>query len=57
LTIIHQDNGESLLTGRRADQAALHGVLTRLWEAGIPLIAVNQVEGTQADDSQTTQLE
>jgi hypothetical protein len=57
LTIIHQDNGESLLTGRLADQAALHGVLTRLWEAGIPLIAVNQVEGTQADDSQTTQLE
>lgn len=50
MTIIHQDNGETLLTGPVADQAALHGVLNRMRDIGIPLISVNPVDETQADD-------
>ncbi len=50
MTIIHQDNGETLLTGPVADQAALHGVLNRMRDIGIPLISVNPVDATQAGD-------
>lgn len=44
MTIIHEDNGETLLAGTLADQAALHGLLTRVSDLGIPLISVNPVE-------------
>ena len=35
--------GETLLIGR-LDQAALHGVLTRIHDLNLPLVAVTQVE-------------
>lgn len=41
LTIIHQTNGETLLIGSLPDQGALHGVLNRLRDLGVPLISVN----------------
>lgn len=41
MTIRHEDNGESLLTGTLTDQAALHGLLNRLRDLGIQLISVN----------------
>lgn len=40
LTITNQPNGESLLCGRLADQAALHGVLIKIRDLGLPLLAV-----------------
>ncbi len=43
LTITHLENGETLLTGSLADQAALHGVLHKIQNLGIPLIAVCHV--------------
>ena len=43
LTITRADNGETLLRGPLADQAALHGVLRKVRDLGLPLIAVNQV--------------
>lgn len=43
-TIVHQANGETLLTGAIADQAALHGMLNRLRDMGVVLISVNPVE-------------
>jgi hypothetical protein len=49
LTIIHEDNGETLLTGPVADQAALHGLLSRLRDMGITLIAVNPIDDSQAN--------
>ena len=54
MMIIHQDNGETLLTGPVADQAALHGVLNRMRDIGIPLISVNPVEQPQAPDEEDT---
>jgi hypothetical protein len=48
MTIRHEDNGETFLTGSLSDQAALHGVLNRLRDLGIQLISVNPAEVGQA---------
>jgi hypothetical protein len=48
MTIIHQANGDTLLTGPIADQAALHGILNQMRDIGIPLISVNPVDSTKA---------
>jgi hypothetical protein len=40
LTITPEDSGETLLTGPVADQAALHGLLKRVRDLGIPLLSV-----------------
>lgn len=38
-------NGETILTGRIVDQAALHGLLAKIRDLGLALIAVNQIDG------------
>jgi len=43
LTITLEDNGNTLLTGPVVDQAALHGLLKKVRDLGLPLISVNQV--------------
>ena len=40
LTITNGDNGEAMLAGPVADQAALHGLLAKIRDLGLPLIAV-----------------
>ncbi len=44
LTITLEDNGDTLLTGPVIDQAALHGLLRRVRDLGIPLVSVSPVE-------------
>jgi len=51
LTITREDNGETRLTGPVVDQAALHGLLRKVRDLGMPLIAVIQVDPKQADVS------
>jgi hypothetical protein len=43
LTVVNLANGDALLTGRLADQAALLGVLNRVHAVGLCLLAVNCV--------------
>jgi hypothetical protein len=38
------ENGETTLYGPVADQAALHGLLAKIRDLGLPLLSVNQVE-------------
>jgi hypothetical protein len=44
MTITQASNSETLLTGPIIDQAALYGLLRKVRDLGLPLIAVNQVE-------------
>ena len=53
MTITLEDNGDTLLTGAVIDQAALHGLLRKVRDLGLPLIAVNQVEPKQANGPHT----
>jgi hypothetical protein len=44
LTIKLEDDGNTLLTGPVIDQAALHGLLKRVRDLGLPLISVCPVQ-------------
>ena len=55
LTITLEDNGETLLTGPVVDQAALHGLLKKVRDLGMPLLSVNRVEPDQADAADVKQ--
>jgi hypothetical protein len=44
LTITLEDNGDTLLTGPVADQAALHGLLRKVRDLGTPLISAIRVK-------------
>ncbi len=51
LTITLEDNGDTLLTGPVIDQAALHGLLKKVRDLGMPLVSVSPLEPGQADQS------
>lgn len=44
VTITLEDNGNTLLTGPVVDQAALHGMLRKVRDLGLPLVSVIRVE-------------
>lgn len=46
---ITRENGNTLLTGRVVDQAALHGLLRKVRDLGMPLLSVNRVTIGRAD--------
>lgn len=43
-TITLTENGETVLTGSVADQAALHGLLKKVRDLGLPLLSINPKE-------------
>jgi hypothetical protein len=51
LTITPEDNGDTLLTGPVVDQAALHGLLGRVRDLGLTLLAVERLEPDQVASS------
>lgn len=51
MTITRVDNGETLLHGPVVDQAALHGLIRRIRDLGLPLISVVPVSPEQANSS------
>src|SRR5512139_2076813 len=53
LTITPKDNGTTLLTGSAIDQAALHGLLKKMRDLGLPLISINPVEPDPAEATST----
>ena len=44
LTITLVDNGETILSGPIVDQTALHGVLIKIRDLGLPLLSLMRVE-------------
>lgn len=48
MTITLENNGDTLITGPVIDQAALHGLLKKVRDMGMPLISVNCTEPEQA---------
>ncbi len=51
LSMTLEDNGDTLLTGPVVDQAALHGLLRRVRDVGMPLLSVIRLNPGQADAS------
>ncbi|WP_129677505.1 hypothetical protein [Candidatus Chloroploca sp. Khr17] len=49
MAITPTDNGDTLVTGSVIDQAALHGLLRKVRDLGLPLLAVNRIQPGQAD--------
>jgi len=49
LAITLEEDGDTLLTGPVVDQAALHGLLKKVRDLGMPLVSVGPVESGQAD--------
>jgi hypothetical protein len=43
LEMTQEPSGETVLTGPVLDQAALHGVLSRIRDLGLPLLSVNKL--------------
>ena len=49
-TMTLRPNGETILTGQVADQAALYGLLFRIRDLGIPLLSVNDINPAPAEE-------
>ena len=56
LIITLEDNGDTLVTGPVVDQAALHGLLKKVRDLGMPLLSVNRVEPGQEDVADAEQV-
>ena len=52
LTITREADGNTLLTGTVIDQAALHGLLKKVRDLGMPLLSVNSVGSPPQDHKQ-----
>ncbi len=49
LSLSHASDGTTVLRGPVVDQAALHGLLQKVRDLGLPLVSVAQVETDQPD--------
>jgi hypothetical protein len=54
LTVSSESDGTTVISGEIVDQAALHGVLQRVRDLGLPLVSVRQVEADQPDVASPT---
>jgi hypothetical protein len=51
LTITFGKDGDTLLTGSVVDQSALHGLLKKIRDLGLPLVSFCPLEQSQTDKS------
>ena len=55
LTLTHDDDGTTSLSGLVADQAELHGLLTKIRDLGVTLISVAIIDATHASAADADQ--
>jgi len=53
LTVTNENNGTTLIRGDAVDQSALHGLLRKLADLGLPLLSVTHIGPDQADTCTT----
>jgi hypothetical protein len=51
LSFTHESDGTTILSGPVVDQAALHGLLRKVRDLGLPLVAVRPIKPSSADTS------
>ena len=49
LAIANVEDGDAVLSGEIVDQSALHGVLAKVRDLGLPLMAVSKVKSVPED--------
>jgi hypothetical protein len=49
MSFIHASDGTTILAGPVVDQAALHGLLRKVRDLGLPLVSVMLIEPKQTD--------
>ena len=54
LSLTNEPDGTTLVSGPVADQAALHGLLQKVRDTGLPLVSVTSVGHTQVNPRSTT---
>jgi len=52
---ITSEQGETTLTGELADQAALHGLLIKIRDLGLPLLLVKRIERNNESQEKETE--
>lgn len=56
LTIVLEEDGNTLLSGPVIDQSALHGILKKIRDLGMPLLSVNSIDPDQTKINETDLL-
>ncbi len=51
LSLTHQGDGTTVISGPVVDQAALHGLLKKVRDLGLPLISVTQTDPTTEQET------
>lgn len=52
LRVTHEEDGMTVLTGLVADQPALHGLLVKIRDLGVPLVSVNALGSDNVDHTE-----
>lgn len=47
MVICHREDGITVLRGRVEDQSALHGVLSKIRDLGLPVVMVRRIQGDE----------
>jgi hypothetical protein len=56
MSISPQDDGDTVLSGPVRDQSALHGILTKIRDLGLPLLSLSRTEPTSEKEAFTGRM-
>ncbi len=57
LTVALEEDGHTILSGSVVDQSALHGILKKIRDLGMPLLSVNSTDPNQTFTADTDEVE